>query len=466
MKRILKTAIALLSAGAIATPLAAAEWGVSGQVRVNWDVDKSIEAKGKNSKEEGAEAKLDTGRVLVPGTGESIDSRVTKRTPNGVFIAQDDTWVAFTLTGEAANGGIYYYGDGARDYVGNVSAEDGNWAAAATITVQDKSNINGAESPRAGVTVNATKTGDHTVSLSHTSGFSVKIGRTTPLLTFSQGAGNLLHGHTGANAHVNTLSETKKTETDVKEGSLVVYKVHEPKVFKNDSAKLDALDNRSEVVDLGYKLSDSLKVGLALEQGDSGNGSLGSAFGSISYGNYSKKGTPSGFNYGIKANYSSDLVNVGLVVVSASEAGNKDLGGDENVKSSASAFGLGIGLSFGNLKPYFNLWKPSSKSEDESNSDETTSSTTQLGIDVALGESSGVGFSMVTSNTSYKAKEGTVEEEELKIGNSSIELGYVAKLGTADFKAGWVNITETAEQGDNKPEVAISWLRVRLQQSF
>ena len=464
MKRILKTAIALLSAGAIATPLAAAEWGVSGQVRVDWDVNKSIEAKGKSNA--GNKAKLETGKrlVLPDGTNHS-DNRVAKRTPNGVFIDHDDTWVAFTLTGEAANGGIYYYGDGRQEYVGSVSAEDGNWTSAATISVRNDSNQNAvASSPREGDTVEATKTGDHTVSLSNANGFSVKIGLTTPLLTFSQGAGNLLIGHTGGNAHVNK-EELTDTETVEINGSEVELLVIENKVYNNGNANIDALDNRSNVVDFNYKLSDSLKVGLALEQGDS-KGSLGTAFGSIGYGNYSAGGAPSGFNTGIKANYSSDLVNVGLVVVSGSEAGSEDLGGNEDVKSSASAFGLGIGLSFGNLKPYFNLWNPSSKSENESNSDETTSSTTQLGIDVALGESSGVGFSMVTRNTSYKAKEGTVEAEELKIGNSSIELGYVAKLGTADFKAGWVNITETAEQGKAKPEVAVSWLRVRLQQSF
>ena len=433
MKKILKTVIALLSAGAIATPLAAAEWGVNGQVRVNWDVSKSIEATGKNGTKK---AVLETG--------------VVKRTPNGVYIAPGDTWVAFTLTGEAADGGIYYYGSGARDYVGNVSAEDGNWSAAATITVQDESNINGADSPRSGVTVNATKTGDHTVSLSHTSGFSVKIGRTTPLSTFSQGAGNLLHGHTGGNAHVNDGDATSDA-------------------INQGNANIDALDNRSNVVDFNYKLGDSLSVGLALEQGDSGEGSLGSAFGSIEYGNYSAGGAPSGFNTGIKVNYASDLVNVGLVVVSGSEAGSTDLGGDKDVKSSASAFGLGIGLSFGALKPYFNLWNPSAKSEDSVGSDETTSSTTQFGVDFALGESSGVGFSAVTRSTSYKDKSkatGAEDIDELKIGNSGIELGYVTKLGTADFKAGWVSVTETVEQGENKPKVAVSWIRVRLQQSF
>ncbi len=431
MKRILKTAIALLSAGAIATPLAAAEWGVSGQVRVDWDIAKTIENK-----------KAEAGG---------------KTTPNGVFIDQDDTWVAFTLTGEAANGGIYYYGDGRQEYVGSVSAEDGNWAAAATISVRNDSNQNAvASSPREGDTVEATKTGDHTVSVSNASGFSVKIGLTTPLLTFSQGAGNLLLGHTGGNSHAN----------------------------ETGGANIDALDNRSNVVDFGYKLSDSLKVGLALEQSSSEQPALGKAFGSINYAvraeknsdgeNYfwygntdgataDKKGAPSGFNTGIKANYSSDLVNVGLVVVSGSEAGSKDLGGSDDYKASASAFGLGVGLSFGNLKPYFNLWSPSAKSENSRGSEETSSSTTQIGVDFALGESSGVGFSTVNRSTEYKVKSGDTENDPVKITNAGIELGYVTKLGTADFKAGWLSVTEKV--GDDE-EWAVSWIRVRLQQSF
>ena len=429
MKRILKTAIALLSAGAIATPLAAAEWGVSGQVRVNWDIAKTIENK-----------KAEAGG---------------KTTPNGVFIAPGDTWVAFTLTGEAANGGIYYYGDGRQEYVGSVSAEDGNWTSAATISVRNDSNQNDvASSPRVGDTVEATKTGDHTVSVSNASGFSVKIGLTTPLLTFSQGAGNLLLGHTGANSHAGDTG----------------------------GANIDTLDNRSNVVDFGYKLSDSLKVGLALEQSSSEQPALGKAFGSINYASFTTKnsdgedyllygntvtgdneGAPSGFNTGIKANYSSDLVNVGLVVVSGSEAGNKDLGGDENYKASASAFGLGVGLSFGNLKPYFNLWNPSAKSENSRGSEEISSTTTQIGIDVALGESSGVGFSTVNRSTEHKIKSGDTEDDPVKITNAGIELGYVTKLGTADFKAGYLSVTE--KFGDDK-EWAVSWIRVRLQKSF
>ena len=392
MKRILKTAIALLSAGAIATPLAAAEWGVGGQVRVNWDISKTSENKTKG----------------------------LKTTESGVSLGGDSTWVVFTLTGESANGGLYYYSDGTRKYTASASAEEGNWSASATFTSgNDSKGENHSES-------------EHTVSVSNANGFSVKIGHTTPLYTFSQGAGNLLQGYDGG-----------------------------------DGSSISALDNRSNVVDFNYKLGDSLSVGLALEQSSSSNKNLGKAFDSLSYGSAENNatddlGAPSS-NNGIKVNYTSDLVNVGLVVVNGSEAGNKDLGGDENYKASASAFGLGIGLSFGNLKPYFNLWNPSAKSENATYSDESTTSTTQFGVDLALGESSGVGFSLVSSSISTKTKAGDEESTELKTTGAGTELGYVTKLGTADFKAGFLNTTEKV--GDADPATTTS-IKVRLQQGF
>ena len=77
IKKILKSAVTLLSLGLIASPAYAADWGVSGQVRVDWDIMKTIEAKkGKLPKD---------------------DAGGTKKTPNGVYTQGGDSWVSFDL---------------------------------------------------------------------------------------------------------------------------------------------------------------------------------------------------------------------------------------------------------------------------------------------------------------------------------------------------------------------------------
>ena len=43
IKKILKLTVAVMTLGLFTTSVFAADWGISGQVRVNWDVSKTVE---------------------------------------------------------------------------------------------------------------------------------------------------------------------------------------------------------------------------------------------------------------------------------------------------------------------------------------------------------------------------------------------------------------------------------------
>ena len=237
IKKILKLTVAVMTLGLFTTSVFAADWGVSGQARVDWDIAKTIEETGK------------------PLTDNDIPG--TKRTPNGVYIDLDDSWVSFGLTGESASGAMTYYPSGGSDFSGSASAESGEWTSSATVNVRVRGTASTQAEARAGDSDVSGRSGDHTVSVAHSGGFSVKAGYTTPLHTFVQGRGYLLMGESGSVFHV----------TDVASG-----------------ANVTAMDNRSSVVDFGFKVGDALSLGLVIEQSDSGLNNLGTAFGSIGYG--------------------------------------------------------------------------------------------------------------------------------------------------------------------------------------
>eukprot|EP00800_Vazella_pourtalesii_P018907 TRINITY_DN623_c0_g1_i1.p1 TRINITY_DN623_c0_g1~~TRINITY_DN623_c0_g1_i1.p1 ORF type:complete len:435 (-),score=58.72 TRINITY_DN623_c0_g1_i1:35-1339(-) len=433
IKKILKLTVAVMTLGLFTTSVFAADWGASGQARVDWDIAKTIEDADKRNAAD------------LPGG---------KRTPNGIYIDLDDSWVTLKLSGDSgAFGSITYYPSGAIYYDGGGSVEAGNWTTTAAVNARDIQGQTGqVGSARAGDSDLGDRVGDHTITLAHSSGFSVKAGRTTPLDTFRKGQAYTLMGESGVAAHV----------TDVASG-----------------ANVSALDNRSSVVDFGFKVGDSLTLGLAIEQSDSGATPLGAAFGSIGYGYYGPATTCSNqttcgapaTNTGIKVNYSGGAVNVGVVLVSGAEAGDAALGGDANYKASVSALGLGVGLKFGAVAPFLNIWMPSTKSENAAGNEETSTSNTNIGVDYALNENSGVSLSIVTRASTRKrtaAGAATAVEGETKV--SSTELGYTTKVGGANFYLGYVGATISSDPNtataDGDGEVTVSWIKARLQQSF
>ena len=450
-----------------------------------------------------------------------------------------------TLKGENANGSLQYYGDGRRAFTANGSGESGNWTAKASFTVQDDEVQTNTESPRDGDVVDSTKTGDQTVEVSN-GALSLKLGLTTPLDTYRQGRSYLLMGADGDAPHVSIGTAA--------------------------GGDLGALDNRIDVAQIGYKVGDAISVGLAIQQSDSGENNLGSAFGSIAYGSYggalsekrkarqttaidgiSVAGTvndgyevgnikgAAATSIGLKVNFNTDFLKVGFVYASGSEKADAASGSpkislrpgestnqaknqvDNTYKASGTGIGVGVGLSLGAIKPYLNLWIPSSESEgvkwgnhDEDGpakknkfgdvtdaekakvtpdrailgSDKTTGMSLQVGLDFALSDDSGVGFSYVSRSTKVtdtrtgiskgpatgapantpdagiQAISGATSETETEYAVTTIELGYSTKLGSSNFLVGVVSDTISQEVDGTKAEVGVTWLRARLQQSF
>ena len=424
IKKIIKSAVVLLSAGMIAAPAFAAEWGVSGQVRVDWDIMKSIEEKGSSN-------------VL------ESDGGYKKRAPIGTIVQGGDTWVSFDLKGDNASGSLLYYGNGRVEYVGSGSAEAGNWTANVKVSVRDDSLNSGTTTPRAGDSVSSTKAGDQTVEVTN-GGFSLKLGFTTPLDSFRQGRSYLLMGQDGA------ISHTASSDFGVDVGDM---------------------DNRSYVSLISFKIGDALSIGVALEGFDS-NSAPGSAFGSIDYGSYNPSSSvsssgPLAHNLGIKANFNSGLINAGIIVLSGGEKENDDAVATSTAttgyEATVSGFGLGVGLNIGALKPYLNLFSPTTTSKNNTGEDETTNANTQIGVDLALGESSGVGLSIVNRTSTRKDTPSSGTSTETEQSASETEVGFSTKLGGAALKAGLV--TSNYKHSDSD-EVGVTWLRVRLQQGF
>ena len=150
--------------------------------------------------------------------------------------------LTFDLAGENESAYILYYPGGGAEYGGTATAESGEWAATATINTRNYVAFD--SSARAGYNNQGNRSGDHHVKLAHSSGFSVLLGRDTVLDGWRRGRANLLLGDTGGTGHIQGDAP---------------------------SANSDALDTRAQIVDIGILNSDTLSIGLVIEQKDSGD---------------------------------------------------------------------------------------------------------------------------------------------------------------------------------------------------
>ena len=475
IKKILKLTVAVMTLGLFTTSVFAADWGVSGQVRVDWDVSKTVQNDTTTD---------DEANGIAAGTS---------RTPNGVIIQEGDSYVQFDLGEENVSAYLRYYPGGNEEYGGSASAESGEWTANAVVSTRNY--IATADpSAREGYTKLGSRSGDTHVKIKHASGFSILLGYTTALDGWRRGRANLLLGDTGGTVHIQGDAP---------------------------SANSDALDNRAQIVDIGILNSDTLSIGLVIEQKDSGEAaSFGAAFGGLTFGNYQNISAEAGdqvdntfasdavtaandavaaaivagnlrdsdlataaaaqdrldainaantanstvqsgvasTNIGIRAGVKAGPLDLGLTFVSGSEAGDASLGGNPAYKASGTALGLGVGLNLGAITPFLNIWMPSTTSENQFGKDEITTSNTNIGVDYALNDTSGVSFSSVTRESTVTTAGG-----ETKTKKAAIELGYNTNIGGSAVKVGFVNATETDA---SEKEVTVSWLRVRFQQSF
>ena len=412
IKKILKLTVAVMTLGLFTTSVFAADWGVSGQVRVDWDVSKTVKNDTTYTDNEGIAA------------GKS-------RTPNGVIIQEGDSYVQFDLGEENVSAYLRYYPGGNEEYGGSASAESGEWTANAVVSTRNY-NATAEASARSGYTNLGSRSGNTYVKIKHASGFSLLLGYTTALDGWRRGRANLLLGDTGGSSHI----------VDIK------------------SLNSDAMDIRARVVDIGVLNSDAFSLGVVIEQKDSGEAeSFGAAFGGLSFGgNGGQTGVVSNNNLALKVGVKAGPVDIGVNLITGSEAGDTALGGDSTYKASAFALGLGVGLKFGIVTPFLNIWSPSASSELAGEKTEMTTFNTNIGVDLAFNETSGISFSSVTRESTVTRGSG-----ETKTKKAAIELGYNTNIGGSAVKVGFVSATET---NSFEKDVTVSWLRVRFQQSF
>ena len=76
---------------------------------------------------------------------------------------------------------ILYYPGGGAEYDGTATAEAGEWTATATINTRNYLTDRTGSSARAGYNNQGNRSGDHHITLAHSSGFSVLLGRDTVL---------------------------------------------------------------------------------------------------------------------------------------------------------------------------------------------------------------------------------------------------------------------------------------------
>ena len=412
IKKILKLTVAVMTLGLFTTSVFAADWGVSGQVRVDWDVSKTV----KNDTDF-----EDTANGIAAGTS---------RTPNGVIIQEGDSYVQFDLGEENVSAYLRYYPGGNEEYGGSASAESGEWTANAVVSTRNY-NATAEASARSGYTNLGSRSGNTYVKIKHASGFSLLLGYTTALDGWRRGRANLLLGDTGGTGHIGDVA----------------------------SANSDAMDTRARVVDIGILNSDAFSLGVVIEQKDSGEAeSFGAAFGGLSFGANGEQPGVASTNLGVKVGVKAGPLDIGANLITGSEAGDESLGGNSTYKASATALGLGVGLNLGAITPFLNIWMPNASSELNGGKTETSTSNTNIGVDYALNETSGVSFSSVTRESTV-----TYAGVEAKIKKAAIELGYNTNIGGAAVKVGFVSATET---NSSEKDVTVSWLRVRFQQSF
>ena len=413
IKKILKLTVAVMTLGLFTTSVFAADWGVSGQVRVDWDVSKTVKNDTTYTDNEG----------IAAGTS---------RTPNGVIIQEGYSYVQFDLGEENVSAYLRYYPGGNEEYGGSASAESGEWTANAVVSTR---NYIATEDPsaREGYTNLGSRSGDTHVKIKHASGFSLLLGYTTALDGWRRGRANLLLGDTGGTGHIDDVA----------------------------SANSDAMDTRARVVDIGIINSDAFSLGVVIEQKDSGEAeSFGAAFGGLSFGGNGGETGVASTNLGVKVGVKAGPLDIGANLITGSEAGDESLGGNSTYKASATALGLGVGLNLGAITPFLNIWMPSSSTELVGGTNrEISTSNINIGVDYALNDTSGVSFSSVTRESTITPKVGI----EAKTKKAAIELGYNTNIGGSAVKVGLVQATETDV---NEKEVTVSWIRVRFQQGF
>ena len=177
-------------------------------------------------------------------------------------------------------------------------------------------------------------------------------------------------------------------------------------------------------VSLGYKVSDTMNVTVALQQSADDNDSMGSTI--KIQDDEPATHDVSGMGFAIAG--SAGEITYGFTFANAS---TKDpTGGSSTLTTSWSTMGLGVGMTMGATSPFFSYGSASATGSSTSNKYDVTG--IELGATHKLGEDTIVfDYTTVTTKTTTA---GTAGKPETWTG---IELGYGTKVGPASLDIGY-----------------------------
>jgi len=187
-------------------------------------------------------------------------------------------------------------------------------------------------------------------------------------------------------------------------------------------------------VSLGYKVSDTMNVTVALQQSGDDNDSMGSTINIQD----AEAATHDVDGMGLSLTGSAGEITYGLTFANAK---TKDpTGGSSTLTTSWSTLGLGVGMTMGATSPFFSYGSASATGSSTSNKYDVTG--IELGATHKLGEDTIVfDYTTVTTKTTTA---GTAGKPETWTG---IELGYGTKVGPASLDIGYGTRSEAQTDG-------------------
>jgi len=189
-------------------------------------------------------------------------------------------------------------------------------------------------------------------------------------------------------------------------------------------------------VSLGYKVSDTMNVTVALQQSGDDNDSMGSTINIQD----AEAATHDVDGMGLSLTGSAGEITYGLTFANAK---TKDpTGGSSTLTTSWSTLGLGVGMTMGATSPFFSYGSASATGSSTSNKYDVTG--IELGATHKLGEDTIVfDYTTVTTKTTTA---GTAGEPETWTG---IELGYGTTVGPATLDIGYGTRARAQTDGAN-----------------
>jgi len=205
-------------------------------------------------------------------------------------------------------------------------------------------------------------------------------------------------------------------------------------------------------VSLGYKVSDTMNVTVALQQSADDNDSMGSTINIQD--DEPATHDVSGMGFGLTG--SAGEITYGLTFANAT---TKDpTGGSSTLTTSWSTLGLGVGMTMGATSPFFSYGSASASGSVSKDKYDVTGM--ELGATHKLGEDTIVfDYTMVTTKTTTA---GTAGKDDKWTG---LELGYGTKVGAASLDIGYGTRSRAQTDGAGDGASATD-LEVKMVYSF